>query len=366
MRTQVVIIGSGPSGLLLGQLLAGIGIDNVILERVEPRPRAGRVRAGVLEQGTVELLDEAGAGERMHAEGLPHDGICARLRQPAAPHRPHGADRRQARHGLRPDRGDARPDGQRAGGRAADRLRGRQRRAAGFRRRRALRHLSRRTARRTASIATSSPAATAITASAASRCRTARHAPSNGSIRSAGSAFWPRCRRPTRTDLRQSRARLRALLDALETPQPLLRPMPARREGRGLERRPLLGRTAAPPARSRPRRRSPPARRSRSRLRRCARSSPSRCGSAGCSSSATPPTSCRRPAPRASTSRPATCAIFFGLARILSPTGRRPASTPIRTGRWRGCGRPCASPGGRRPSSACRHLLPVRTGRSFH
>lgn len=75
MRTQVVIIGSGPSGLLLGQLLANSGIDNVIVERVDRDYVLGRVRAGVLEQGMVDLLDEAGAGGRMHAEGLPHDGI---------------------------------------------------------------------------------------------------------------------------------------------------------------------------------------------------------------------------------------------------------------------------------------------------
>ena len=75
MRSQVVIIGSGPSGLLLGQLLAGAGIDNVILERASREHVLERVRAGVLEQGTVDLLDEAGVGFRMHAEGLRHDGI---------------------------------------------------------------------------------------------------------------------------------------------------------------------------------------------------------------------------------------------------------------------------------------------------
>lgn len=75
MRTQVVIIGSGPSGLLLGQLLANNGIDNVILERVDREYVLGRVRAGVLEQGMVDLLEEAGAGARMNAEGLPHEGI---------------------------------------------------------------------------------------------------------------------------------------------------------------------------------------------------------------------------------------------------------------------------------------------------
>lgn len=75
MRTQVVIIGSGPSGLLLGQLLANTGIDNVILDRVDRDYILGRVRAGVLEQGTVELLEEAGVSQRMHEEGLRHDGI---------------------------------------------------------------------------------------------------------------------------------------------------------------------------------------------------------------------------------------------------------------------------------------------------
>lgn len=75
MRTQVAIIGSGPSGLLLGQLLTGAGIDNVILERSTRDHVLSRIRAGVLEEGTGRLLDEAGAGARMRREGLPHDGI---------------------------------------------------------------------------------------------------------------------------------------------------------------------------------------------------------------------------------------------------------------------------------------------------
>ena len=74
-RTQVLIIGAGPSGLLLGQLLHRAGIDNVILERQSGEYVLGRVRAGVLEQTTCDLLDDAGVGERMHSEGLPHDGF---------------------------------------------------------------------------------------------------------------------------------------------------------------------------------------------------------------------------------------------------------------------------------------------------
>lgn len=75
LRTQVAIIGSGPSGLLLGQLLTNAGIENVILERQTRDYVLGRIRAGVLEEGTTHMLDEAGAGERMHAQGLPHDGF---------------------------------------------------------------------------------------------------------------------------------------------------------------------------------------------------------------------------------------------------------------------------------------------------
>ncbi len=75
MRTQVAIIGAGPSGLLLGQLLHKAGIDAIVLERQTGDYVLGRIRAGVLEQVTIDLLDEAGVGARMHAEGLPHGGF---------------------------------------------------------------------------------------------------------------------------------------------------------------------------------------------------------------------------------------------------------------------------------------------------
>ncbi|MGO9930850.1 MAG: 4-hydroxybenzoate 3-monooxygenase [Steroidobacteraceae bacterium] len=74
-RTQVAIIGAGPSGLLLSQLLYLNGIDNVVLERQSREYVAGRIRAGVLEQGTIELLLKAKLGARMLAERLVHDGI---------------------------------------------------------------------------------------------------------------------------------------------------------------------------------------------------------------------------------------------------------------------------------------------------
>jgi p-hydroxybenzoate 3-monooxygenase len=75
-RTQVAIIGAGPSGLLLSQLLYLNGIDNVVLERQSRDYVTGRIRAGVLEQGTVDLLLEAKVGERMLKERLVHDGIA--------------------------------------------------------------------------------------------------------------------------------------------------------------------------------------------------------------------------------------------------------------------------------------------------
>jgi p-hydroxybenzoate 3-monooxygenase len=75
LRTKVVIIGAGPAGLLLGQLLHTCGIDNVILERQTPDYVLGRIRAGLLEEGTVALLDEVGAGARAHHEGLIHHGV---------------------------------------------------------------------------------------------------------------------------------------------------------------------------------------------------------------------------------------------------------------------------------------------------
>jgi p-hydroxybenzoate 3-monooxygenase len=74
-RTQVAIVGGGPAGLLLGQRLHQAGIDAVILEQRSAAYVLGRIRAGVLEQGTVDLMDQLGVGQRMHGQGLVHGGF---------------------------------------------------------------------------------------------------------------------------------------------------------------------------------------------------------------------------------------------------------------------------------------------------
>jgi p-hydroxybenzoate 3-monooxygenase len=75
MRVQVAIIGSGPAGLLLGQLLHLAGVDTVIIERRSREYVLGRIRAGVLEQGMVDMLESAGVGARLNREGLVHGGF---------------------------------------------------------------------------------------------------------------------------------------------------------------------------------------------------------------------------------------------------------------------------------------------------
>ena len=79
-RTQVGIVGAGPAGLMLGHLLHLAGIDSVILENRGQEHVVDRVRAGVLEQGTVDLMHEAGVGDRLRREGMRHEGISIRFR----------------------------------------------------------------------------------------------------------------------------------------------------------------------------------------------------------------------------------------------------------------------------------------------
>jgi p-hydroxybenzoate 3-monooxygenase len=79
MDTQVGIVGAGPAGLLLAHLLARQGIESVVLEARDREYVEARVRAGVLEQTTVDLLDEAGVADRLHREGLVHEGLELRF-----------------------------------------------------------------------------------------------------------------------------------------------------------------------------------------------------------------------------------------------------------------------------------------------
>lgn len=75
MKTQVAIIGGGPSGLMLSQVLEANGISSIIIERKTKEYVLGRIRAGVLEDGTVQMLRKYGVGERLDREGMPHDGV---------------------------------------------------------------------------------------------------------------------------------------------------------------------------------------------------------------------------------------------------------------------------------------------------
>jgi p-hydroxybenzoate 3-monooxygenase len=76
LRTKVAIIGAGPAGLLLSQLLHVAGVDSVVLEQRDRAYVESRIRAGVLEHLTASLLERVGVADRMHAEGLPHDGFA--------------------------------------------------------------------------------------------------------------------------------------------------------------------------------------------------------------------------------------------------------------------------------------------------
>ena len=128
METQVAIVGAGPAGLVLARLLELRGIESVVLELRSREYVEGRVRAGVLEQRTVDLLTEAGVADRLRREGMVHEGI--ELRFGGRGHRIDfsGLTGGAHDHGLRPAGGRQGPDRGASGvGRRAA-LRGRRRR----------------------------------------------------------------------------------------------------------------------------------------------------------------------------------------------------------------------------------------------
>ena len=245
MRTQVAIIGAGPSGLLLGQLLHKHGIDNVILERHTPEYVLERIRAGVIEQGAVDLLMKRASAHRMQREGLVHDGtqICVegvrhRIDFKALTGKTvtvYGqteitrdlmdarAKSRRCRHLRSLRRGAARLFRRASARDLSPRRQGRRDRLRFHRR---LRRLSRRQPQE----------------------RPARRDQelTSASIRSAGSGLLSDTPPVSeRTDLRPPRARLRTLLHALADAQPLLSAVQPRRGRRRLARRALLGGAAA-------------------------------------------------------------------------------------------------------------------------
>ena len=94
IRTQVAIVGAGPAGLTLAALLAHGGVESVVLESHTREYVEARVRAGVLEQATVEVLEQAGAGDRLRREGIVHDGNPPAVRGRAPPRGVERAGRR--------------------------------------------------------------------------------------------------------------------------------------------------------------------------------------------------------------------------------------------------------------------------------
>ena len=297
----------GPSGLLLARLLGLAGIDCVVLEKRDPEYLRARVRAGLLEQGTVDLLTEAGVGERLARERLIHEGV-----ELAFDGRRHRIDLKALSgkvvtiYGQAEIQKDLMDAHEAAGtnvvyeaedvslhGLTGDRPRLRYHKGG---------------------------ATHEIECDFIAGCD-GFHGVSRQAIPQDVIRIYERVypfgwlgilsdTRPVNHELIYTNSERGFALCTMRShdAQPLL-PAGARRRGRRrLVRRPLLERAQAPHPRRRggePRR---PGRRSRRAWRRCARSWPSPCATAACSSPATPPTSCRRPAPRASTSPPPTCA----------------------------------------------------------
>jgi 2-polyprenyl-6-methoxyphenol hydroxylase-like FAD-dependent oxidoreductase len=191
-RTQVAVVGAGPAGLLLAEVLQRQGVESIVVERRDRAYVEARIRAGVLETGTVEMMRRAGAAERLEREGLTHDGIEIAI---------DGHRRRVDFRGLvgasvtvygqtemTKDLGNRRAARRRSTRRSTFRCTTSRRSGRGC--------SSFATAGRTRSRRISSPAATASTARAGRAFPPSGSASTSASIRSPGWESWPTVRRP--------------------------------------------------------------------------------------------------------------------------------------------------------------------------
>ena len=124
MRTQVGIVGAGPAGLMLSHLLHQRGVDSVVIDLRSRQDIEETIKAGVLEQGTVDLMTQTGVGDRMKRDGFVHHGINLAFAGQHAPHRSARAVRRPVGRGLRAARGAQGPDRQASRGRRRHPVRG--------------------------------------------------------------------------------------------------------------------------------------------------------------------------------------------------------------------------------------------------
>ena len=350
MRTQVGIVGAGPAGPdARAPAAAARASSRSCSRRAAASYVEQRIRAGVLEQGTVDLLDAAGVGERMRREGLVHHGIELqfdgerhRIPLQRAGRRPH--DRR-----LRPDGGRQGPDRRAARERRAAPVRGR--------RRQPCRDLDRATARvirfehegahAGARVRLRSPAATGSTASAAPTIPDGRRcARSRASTRSAGSGILAAVA-PSSDELVYAHHERGFALLSLRSPE-LSRLYVQCRPDEDIARvagRAHLGGAAAA---ARPRRldagRGPGPREGRDRHAQLRRRADAATGAS--TWPATPRTSSRRPARRASTSRSPTCGCWPRRSRAGYETGSTRCSTPTPRRACAASGAPSTSPGG--------------------
>ena len=298
-RTQVVIIGAGPAGLLLGQLLHTQASTRCIVERRSADYVLGRIRAGVLEQGTVDVLDHAGVATRLQAEGLIHDGFEIAFRRPAAAHRLKALVGKSVTVYGQTEM-------------TRDLMEARAARGAG-------RFTKPRTSRCTTSTA-ATPRVPYQHAGEHARARLRLHrrlrrlprrepaqhpggraqdARARLSIRLAGRARRRAAAVGTSSSMRTHERGFALASMRSPTRMPLLRAVRTRRQAStNWSDDAVLGRVRGCASARTSATRSSPRPRSKRASRRCAASSPSRCVTAGCSWPATPRTSCRRPAPR--------------------------------------------------------------------